>query len=166
VIELLAALALVPWAHPLTFRPLSGWHTGASGTVNSLYDNASKRVRVPKESAAWMATPDVRYRDPATEDPPNRTLAHLPRNAVIVWAVIFQTERPAQKPIRLELRHARHFACCEGAYVAGGAYELSGRGPGTGYSVIVRVYFASHPTRAARAQAQRALDRLELPPLR
>ena len=165
MIELLAALALAPWAHPLAFRPLPGWHTGASGTVNSLYDNASARVRMPKESAAWTAT-NVRYRDRATDDPPNRTLAHLPRDAVIVWAVIFQTERLGQKPIRLDLRHARYFVCCEGEYVAGGSYDLTGSGPGAAYSVIVRVYFGSRPTPASRAHAQRALDRLELPPLR
>lgn len=165
MIELLAALALAPWAHPLAFRPLPGWHTGASGTVNSLYDNASKRVRVPNESAAWTAT-DVLYRDRVTEDPPNRTLAHLGRHAVIVWAVIFQTERRGQKPIQLDLRLSRHFACCEGEYVAGGLYELTGSGTGAAYSVIVRVYFGSRPTAASRAQAQRALDRLKLPPLR
>jgi hypothetical protein len=30
-------------------------------------------------------------------------------------------------------------------------------------SMIVRVYFGSHPTRSMRDEAQRALDRLELP---
>lgn len=113
MIELLAAIALAPWAHPLAFRPLPGWHTGASGTVN-----------------------------------------------------IFQAGQVGQKPIRLDLRHAKHFACCEGAYVAGGSYELEGVGPGAAYSVIVRVYFGSRPTPARRAHAQRALDRLKLPPLR
>jgi hypothetical protein len=37
MIELLAAAALVPWAHPLAFRPLAGWRAGASGNVPSLY---------------------------------------------------------------------------------------------------------------------------------
>ena len=35
-------------------------------------------------------------------------------------------------------------------------------GPGA-YSVIVRVYFGSPPTRSARVQAQRAIEQLELP---
>jgi hypothetical protein len=162
MIELLAALALAPWTHPLAFRPLPGWHTGASGTVRSLYDNASRRVPAPKESAAWVAT-SVRYRDRATEDPPNRTLAHLRRDAVIVWAVIFQAGKVGRKPIRLDLRRARHLACCEGEYVPGGLDELAGVGPGGAYSVLVRVYFGSRPTMARRATAQRALDHLALP---
>jgi hypothetical protein len=165
VIELLAAIALTPWAHPLAFRPLPDWHTGASGTVNSLYDNASKRVRAPKESAAWMAT-NVRYRDQTTEDPPNRTLAHLRRDAVIVWAVIFQAGQRGQKPIHLDLHRAKYFPCCEGEYVPGGSYQLTGIGARGAYSVIVRFYFGSRPTRALRARAQRALDRLELPQIR
>jgi hypothetical protein len=123
-------------------------------------------VPVPTESAAWIATADVRYRDSPIEDPPNRTLAHVPRDAVIVWAVIFQTSRPKQKPIQLDFRHARYFACCEGAHVAGGSYDLVGSGRGVGYSVIVRVYFGSHPTQVSRAKAQRALNSLQLPPLR
>jgi hypothetical protein len=162
MLELIAAMALAPWAHPLAFAPLPGWHTGMSGTVLSQYDNASANVRMPKESAAWMAT-NVRYRDRATADPPNRTLAHLPRDAVIVWAAIFQGRPGKQKPIRLDLRRAKHFACCEGEYVAGGLYELTGLGPRRAYSVIVRVYFGSRATRTLRLQAQRALNRLRLP---
>ena len=85
MIEMLAAAALAPWAHPLRFAPLAGWRTGASGNVPSLYGPAP--VRAPLESSAWIAK-NVRYRDRATEDPPNRTLAQLPRRGVIVWAVI------------------------------------------------------------------------------
>jgi hypothetical protein len=33
MIELLAAAALYPWAHPLAFRQLPGWRTAASGNV-------------------------------------------------------------------------------------------------------------------------------------
>jgi hypothetical protein len=165
MIELLAATALAPWTQPLAFDPLTGWRRGTSGTVNSRYDNATRRVPAPKESAAWLAT-NVRYRDRATDDPPNRTLAHLPREAVIVWAVVFQAPRRSQKPIRLDLRLATRFACCEAEYVAGGVYELTGRGAGAAYSVIVRVYFGRRPTRMLRAQAQHALNRLKLPPPR
>jgi hypothetical protein len=42
-------------------------------------------------------------------------------------------------------------------------YALRGVGPAAGYSVIVRVYFGSPPTRAMRADAQSAIDHLELP---
>ena len=85
---------------------------------------------------------------------------------MIVWAVIFQSDYTPQKPVRLDLSKARYFPCCEGAYVAGGVYELTGSGPRRAYSVIVRVFFGSRPTRARRAEAQRALGRLALPPLR
>jgi hypothetical protein len=85
---------------------------------------------------------------------------------VIVWAVIFQSNYTPRKRVRLDLRRARHLPCCEGAYVVGGADELTGAGPLRAYSVIVRVFFGSRPTKARRTGAQRALDRLELPPLR
>jgi hypothetical protein len=165
VLELLAAITLAPWAHPLTFRPLPGWRTGASGNVTSVYDNVGHSIRVPQESAAWIAT-NVRYRNRATADPPNRTLAHLRRDSIVVWAVIYGARPQKEKPIRLDLRRARHLPCCEGAYVAGGVSELTGLGPQRAYSVIVRIYFGSRPTAALRAKAQRALDRLELPPPR
>ena len=61
---------------------------------------------------------------------------------------------------------ASRFPCCEGAYVGGGVYELTGSGPRRAYSIIVRVFFGSRPTSARRTEAQRALDRLELPLLR
>jgi hypothetical protein len=163
MIELLAAAALYPWAHPLAFRPLTGWRRGASGNVDSLYGPSP--VRAPKASSAWIAR-NVRYRDKATADPPNKTLENLPSRGVIVWAVIYQTDYTPQKPVRLDLSRARRLPCCEGAYVAGGVYELTGSGPRRAYSVIVRVFFGSRPTSARRTEAQRALDRLELPPLR
>ncbi len=47
--------------------------------------------------------------------------------------------------------------------LAGGDYDLTGFGPDDAYSAIVRIYFGSRPTRALRAEAQRALDRLKLP---
>jgi hypothetical protein len=121
-----------------------------------------RSLRVPKESAASIAT-NVRYRNRATADPPNRTLAHLRQDGIVVWAVIFQARPGRLKPIRLDLLRARHLPCCEGAYVAGGVYELTGLGPQRAYSVIVRVYFGSRPTRVVRSQAQRALNRLQLP---
>jgi hypothetical protein len=165
MVELLVALSLAPWSHPLAFRALPGWQTGASGTTRSAYVGSGKHVSVPQESTAWIAK-NVRYRDPATADPPNTTLAHLPRNGVIVWAVIFAPAHSGEKLLRLDLGKATFFVCCEGAYVAGGAYELTGNGPGIGYSAIVRIFFGSHPTRGLRAEAQRALDQLALPTLR
>ena len=161
MIELLAAAALAPWAHPVRFRPLQGWQQGASGTVDSSYGPAGT-IASPKESTAWMAK-GVRYRDRPTADPPNATLAHFPRGGILVFAVIYQSAQSAERRIALRLDRAKHYPCCDGTYVAGGEYGLTGTGPGGAYSVIVRVYFASPPTRSTRAQAQRALDQLELP---
>ncbi len=161
MIAFLLALTLAPWTDSLEFRPVPGWQTGTSGNTHSVYVGRGTRVTAPLESAGWIAK-NVRYRDHATADPPNETLPHLPSNAVIVWAVIFNPET-GEKPIRLDVDRARRFDCCEAAYVAGGEYELTGSGPGHAYSVIVRIYFGSHPTSSLRAQAQRALNQLELP---
>jgi hypothetical protein len=159
---LLAALTLVPWLHPLAFRPLPGWQTGASGDTRSVYVGGGKHVAAPKESAAWIAQ-GVRYRDPATADPPNTTLAQLPPDGVVIWAVIEGPAGRGERPIRLDLARARHLPCCDGVGVVGGEDELTGAGPRGAYSVIVRIFFGSPPTRARRAKAQRALSRLELP---
>ena len=160
MIELVAAVALAPWAQPLRFRPLSGWQRGASGTLNSSYGPVPG-IDSPKESTAWTAR-GVRYRDRPTADPPVATLARLPRQGVVVFAVIYQSAQRARR-IALRLDRAKRYPCCDGTYVAGGEYALAGAGPAAAYSVIVRVYFGSPPTRALRAQAQRALERLELP---
>src|SRR6266545_8133539 len=94
-----AMLTLAPWLHPLAFAPLPGSHTGMSGNTHSLYvGRPSKRVVRPWESSAWIAR-SVRYRDAATADPPNKTLRHLPRNGVIVWAVIYNPAAKGSKPI-------------------------------------------------------------------
>jgi hypothetical protein len=45
-------------------------------------------------------------------------------------------------------------------------HTLGGNGGGRAYSSIVRIYFGSRPTRALRAEAQRALARLRLPQAR
>src|SRR5882672_8411834 len=81
VIPLLLALALAPWTHPLSFRPLAGWQTGASGNTGSAYVGPRPHATVPLESAAWIAR-NVRYRDEATADPPNKTLGHLPARGI------------------------------------------------------------------------------------
>ena len=162
MIGLLLALAVLPWAHPLSFGHLAGWQTGRSGNTRSAYVGPGTRAAAP-ESAAWLAR-NVRYRDSATADPPNKTLAHLPPDGLIVWAVIFGPTLNGEGPIRLDLARAEHFRCCDGPVsVVGGDDQLSGHGPGRAYSVIVRVYFGSRPTRALRAQAQRALNQLRLP---
>jgi len=155
MVAYLAALVLAPWLHPLAFRPLPGWQTGTSGT-HSAY------VRGVVESSAWIAR-NVRYRDDATADPPSKTPAHLPRSGVIVWAGISNSAENGANPIQLDLSKAKHFDCCDGAYFASGEYELTGSGPAGSYGVIVRIYFGSRPTSTLRAEAQRALNHLELP---
>ena len=146
---------LTPWAHPLVFKSLAGWHTGQSGNTHGFHGG-------PVESTAWIAK-GVRYSSPATADPPNATLAHLPANAIIVWAVISNPFQHDQ-PLRLNLRYARHLACCDGPVtVVGGSDELSGYGTRRAYSVIIRVYYGSTPTAGLRANAQQALRQLALP---
>ena len=164
MLELLAAAARTPWAHPVRFQPLQGWSDGASGAFRSSYGPAGN-VASPKESTAWLAK-GVRYRDRRTADPPTATLSRLPRGGILVVAVIYQSVRSAEPRISLQLGHATRYPCCDGTYVAGGEYALVGAGRGGAYSVIVRVYFGSPPTRSMRAQAQRALDHLELPAAR
>ena len=164
MLELLAAAALAPWAQPVRFRPLAGWKTGHSATIASTYGPVPG-VASPKESVAWMAK-GARFSDRPSADPPTRTLAHLPPRGILVSVVVYESGRKARRPIELRLARARRFPCCDGTYVAGGEYGLSGCGPQNAYSVIVRVYFGSPPTRGMRAQAQRALGRLELPPRR
>jgi hypothetical protein len=61
------------------------------------------------------------------------------------------------------LADAYKFACCEGAHVPGGEWELRGWGPKRAYTVLIRIYFGSRPSRAMKMKAQRALDRLRLP---
>jgi hypothetical protein len=161
MVELFAALALVPWAQPVRFGPLQGWQRGASGTLNSSYGPVPD-VPSPKESTAWMVR-GVRYRDRPRADPPDATLTRLPRSGIVVFAVVYQAAQNANRRIVLRLNAAQRFPCCDGTYVAGGVYELAGAGPGAAYAVIVRVYFGSPPTRSMRAEAQRALDRLVLP---
>jgi hypothetical protein len=165
VASLVLALALAPWSHPLGFRPLAGWETGRSGTTASAYFGGGTPTSTPLESAAWIAR-GVRYRDRPTADPPNETLRHLPPGAVIVWAVIISPVERNQRPIRLTLAAAKRFDCCEAVPIPGGEYELGGTDASRSYSVIVRTYFGSKPTRAMRARAQQALSRIELPPMR
>ena len=172
----------------LAFAPLPGWHTGASGLVPSAYGDGGRastawiahdvRYRdratadppnatlrhLPRDgvivwAVAWAAH-DVRYRDQATADPPNRTLAHLPKDGIVVWAVLSGGGDLNTNRIHLRLSAARHLPCCEAEAVNGGVYELYGRGSIPGSTMIVRIYFGSRPTRAMRAEAQQALDRL------
>ena len=161
MVELVAAMAMAPWAQPVRFRPLPGWHAGASGTFDSSYGPAPNTAS-PKQSTAWM-TRGVRYRDARAADPPDATMSRLPPRAILVFAVVYESGRRTGTGIALRIDRATRYRCCDGTYVPGGEYALAGLGPEAAYSVIVRIYFGSPPTRSMRAQAQRALDRLELP---
>jgi hypothetical protein len=78
-------------------------------------------------------------------------------------AVIFNPAHGGEKPIRLDLSKAKHFACCEGAYLVRGSYELTGSDPKHTYSVIPRIYFGSGLTGSLRDEVQLALKQLQLP---
>jgi len=161
VMVIVAALA-IPWAAPLSFaEPAPSWHVGQSGTLRTTVTGG----RVPY-STAWTA--NFKYRDRATADPPNATLRRIPRDGIVVWVAIqppFRDWPPDGRRTskRLSLADAYRFRCCEGADVRGGEWEIYGWGPRRAYSVLVRVYFGSAPTRTMKGQAQRALDRLRLP---
>ena len=161
MVALAAVAAFAPWAQPVRFRPLPGWRNGANGTFASSYGPV-EGIASPRESTAWIAK-GVRYRDPRTADPPDATLTVLPPEGIVVFAVVYEAAWNPRRPIELRLGHATRFPCCDGTYVAGGEYALTGGGPRAAYSVIVRVYFGSRPTRSMLGQAQRALVRLELP---
>jgi hypothetical protein len=161
MIALMMALALAPWSRPVAFQPMTGWHAGASGNTHSMYIGRKKWVSEPLESAAWTAR-GVRYLDPATADPPNRTLTELPKSAVIVWAVIYSPLAPHEPPIQLDFRKAKRHTCCEAARIPA-EYDLTGSGPAHAYSVIVRIYLGSQPNSRPRAEAQLALRHLDLP---
>ena len=161
MVELVAALAIAPWTQPVRFRPLPGWQTGASRALASSYGPVPG-VASPKESTAWIAR-GVRYRDRPSADPPDATLSHLPRRGIVVFATVYESAGDRGRRIDLRLGRARRYPCCDGTYVAGGEYELAGSGPAAAYSVIVRVYFGSPPTSSMRADAQHAIDELELP---
>ena len=94
-----------------------------------------------------------RYRDRPTADPPDATLSQLPRDAIVVFAVIYQSTQNTEKRIVLHFDRARRYRCCDGTAVAGGEYTLAGAGPAAAYSVNV----ASTSARPQRAPC-------ELPP--
>jgi hypothetical protein len=165
VVALVAVALALPWLSPLSFGlRAKGWHAGQSGTTYETVGHAHTRLPM---STAWVA--NVPYRDPATSDPPNRTLRHFPASGVVVWAVI-QPSMPGQPGRRvsphLSLADAYHFPCCDGEGVRGGSWELYGFGPNHAYSVLVRIYWGSKPTKAMKAEAQRALHTLHLPRIR
>ena len=64
------------------------------------------------------------------------------------------------------LADAYHFACCEGAPIKGGEWELYGFGPKRAYSVLIRIYWGSPPTASMEAEATRAVHALRLPDVR
>ena len=154
-----------PWSAPLRFASAPGWHVGTSGTVHSIRLSDGTRVQLKWPlSASWTASSGVAYVNGAADDPPNATLAHLRRGQVIVYAVIQRGTNFGSAPVRLDLRRARHLACCEGAtppYPYD--WELAGPVRGRRYDLIVRAYFGSRPTPKLVAKAQSALARLRLP---
>ena len=151
----------VPWVTPVTLtQPAVGWKVGSSGTVTT-----SVMGRPTPTATAWAA--NVRYLDNAVSDPPSRTLARIPRRGVVVWASI---QPPLMWPPdgrrtsgHFSLADAYRFQCCDGSDALVPEWELYGWGPRHTYSVLVRVYFGSAPTRTMRAQAQHALSGLRLP---
>jgi hypothetical protein len=167
LVAFVAAVA-VPWLTPLRFASHpTGWKAGASGTYSLTIGPAHQKYPV---SVAW--TSNVPCRDCDHSNPPSATLHRLGSGGVVVWASIQIADPtgwpPAGRPLspHYSLTDASHFLCCDGEPVAGGAWELYGFGPRKAYGVLVRVYWGSTPTASMKADAQRALNALELPPAR
>ena len=157
-----AAVIAVPWTQPVRFRHLAGWTTGTSGTVRTATsaDGRVYRLRYA-ESTAWIA--NVPYRDPTTADPPARTVHRMPKDGIVVWAVI-EPPSGAKNRISLDIGQAGQGLCCDGTpppYTR--EWDLVGLGLTGRYEVIVRVYFGSKPNRARQGRAQRALHAIVLP---
>jgi hypothetical protein len=157
------AHASSPWHAPLSFGlHAHGWRVGQSGTYRDTWCSQAGVAR----SAAWAA--NVRYRDSVRSDPPNATLRHLPPGGVVVWASI-QRCTAEWPPSHRHLSHldslegAWRWACCDGAYIRGGVWELYGFGPDRAYSVLIRIYWGSPPTAALKAEVTRAVRALRLP---
>ncbi len=141
IAALIVALA-IPWLTPLSFGlHAKGWHVGQSGTYHTVWCSQTCGAR----STAWAA--NVRYRDSARSDPPNRTLEHRPADGVVVWASIQGCTMgwPSDHRrvnVHYALADAYRFPCCEAAAIGGGEWELYGFGPKRAYSVLVRIYWA------------------------
>ena len=132
-----------------------------SGTIGVL----RLRNRQP-ESTVWIS--QFPYRDRATSDPPVNTLQEIVNRerGVVVFAWIEPGYR--RKAIRLNLRFARHFLCCDGSppdsFVS--EWDMIGAGPKHAYEVTVRVFLPLRPWPSDIRAAKRALTRLRLPPPR
>jgi len=70
--EMVAALAVAPWAQPLRLRPAPGWRTGSSGTFASSYGPAPGMAS-PKKSSVYLGAPPT----PAMRTLAQRALDHL-----------------------------------------------------------------------------------------
>ena len=151
-----------PWLKPLSFHPAAGWHVGTSGTVRTARNSVGKAVRLRyPESTAWTA--NVRYRDPATAEPPQRTVSNLGKSGIVVTAVIKPPSNTKQR-LSLDLRNARPFNCCDGILPSPTrSFELVGLIGSRRYEVIIDVFFGTTPTGRLWANAQQAVRRIQLP---
>lgn len=162
-----AIALLIPWLSPLSFgASATHWKTGSSGTTYITVGKAHRRVPI---STAW--TSNVDFRDSASADPPNRTLRHLGKEGILVWASIqpqIGAWPPSKRHIsaRLALANAYRFPCCEAIGIGGGEWEMYGYGPHRAYTVLVRIYWGSPPTVTMKRSAQSALLHLERPQAR
>jgi hypothetical protein len=164
----LVTAAVLPWLAPLTFASYPpGWHSGASGTYYIVVGHAHERAPV---SVAWTAT--VRCPDCNHSTAPNATLRGLGRSDIVIWASIQRPDPagwpPSSRPLSspYSLRQAYRLPCCDGAAVAGGVWELYSFGPAKRYEILIRVFWGSPPTDRMRAEAQDAIDRLDVPAAR
>ena len=125
MIEVVAALALAPWAQPLRFRPLSGWSTGANGTFDSSYGPEPADLRRRSRLRGWREAPPTvtRGHGRSTRRQPSR---NCPGTRSSFSQSSTNRRRTTKTRVVLRLDRARRYACCDGTHVAGGEYALAG----------------------------------------
>jgi hypothetical protein len=147
---------------PPRFSPAAGWYTGAEG---------GGEVRATEFASAWAST--VHYRNGPRDLPPAATLETLPPDGIVIWVGLARDNRfPPTSELRR--REPRVSAPLQVGETQGGhgwegqvgdiaLYRLWGW-VGEQYTVDLWIFYGrGEPTAGQRAQAQGALDRLDLP---
>jgi hypothetical protein len=144
------------------FAAADGWHSGSHG---------GGEVRATDHAAAWAAT--VPYRNEPRDLPPRDTLETLPPDGILIWVGLARDNRfpptgelrakGPQVSVPLQAGQAQGGFGWEGQVRDISLYRLWGW-VGEQYNVDLWIFYGRRePTAEQRAQAQDALNRLELP---
>jgi hypothetical protein len=148
----------LPVTAPPARLPAAGWHSGSTRVTNP-------GCRGCVQSESWAST--IRYRDPADQLPPHRTMAALPKDGVIVHVTrSWEPSPPAWVHQAHALRIARSaVGSFEGNTTGGRVSRWLGTTWRAGSFVSVWVLFGGPtPTAAQIRTAQNELDHMVLAP--